>query len=218
MASAGTHERVSGFANNDELETLFQLVYLYITQPQLDTGAFEASRARQIEALKNRDLNPIVALNDAISELITGDNESPRYRPATIEEVEALDADAAFASWHARWQETGDLSFALVGSFAPDDVRELAQRYLGNLPGSGISETWVDRDLPFPDEIRARDVYAGLEEQVIFLLAYGGAYEGDKQDAAAMRALGDIVENARRRGPARRPERHLFTIRQRLGQ
>ena len=41
-ASAGTHERVSGFANNDELETLFQLVYLYITQPQLDTGAFEA--------------------------------------------------------------------------------------------------------------------------------------------------------------------------------
>ena len=79
------------------------------------------------------------------------------------------------------------------GSFAPDDVRELAQRYLGNLPGSGMSETWVDRDLPFPDEIRARDVYAGLEEQVIFLLAYGGAYEGDKQDAAAMRALGDIV-------------------------
>ena len=194
LGLSGTHERVSGFANNDELETLFQLVYLYITQPQLDTGAFEASRARQIEALKNRDLNPIVSLNDAISELITGDNESPRYRPATIEEMEALDADAAFASWHARWQETGDLSFALVGSFAPDDVRELAQRYLGNLPGSGLSETWVDRDLPFPDEIRARDVYAGLEEQVIFLLAYGGAYEGDKQDAAAMRALGDIVK------------------------
>ncbi len=194
LSLSGTHETVGGFANNDELESLFQLVYLYMTDPQLDEGAFEAARARQIEALKNRDLNPIVTLNDAITELITYGDDSPRHRPATIEEVEALDAKAAFANWRTRWLEAGDFRFALVGSFAPDDVRELAQRYLGNLPTSGATEAWIDRDLPFPDEIRERDVYAGLEEQVIFLLAYGGAFEGDKQDSADMRALGDIVE------------------------
>ena len=194
LSLSGTHERVSGFANNDELETLFQLVYLYLTQPQLDEGAFEAARAREIDALKNRDLNPIVALTDAINELMTYGNDSPRYRPATVEEVEALDADAAFASWRTRWQEAGDFTFALVGSFEHDDVRELAQRYLGNLPSGGGTETWLDRSLPFPAEIRERDVYAGIEEQVIFLVAWGDEFTGDKQDSADMRALGDIVD------------------------
>lgn len=193
LSLSDTQERVNGFANNDELETLFQLVYLYLTQPQLDEGAFEAARAREIDALKNRDLNPIVALTDAINELMTYGNDSPRYRPATIEEMETLDADAAFASWRARWQEAGDFTFALVGSFKHDDVRELAQRYLGNLPSAGGTETWLDRTLPFPNEIRERDVYAGIEEQVIFLVAWGGEFTGDKQDSVDMRALGDIA-------------------------
>ena len=194
LSVSGTHERVSGFANNDELETLFQLVWLYLTEPRVDEGAFEAARSREIDALKNRDLNPIVALTDAINELMTYGNESPRYRPATVEEMEALDPDGAFASWRARWQEAGDFTFALVGSFEHDDVRELAQRYLGNLPTGGATEEWVDRTLPFPEEIREQDVYAGIEEQVIFLLAYGGAFTGDRQDAADMIALGDIVD------------------------
>ena len=194
LSLSGTHERVSGFANNDELETLFQLVWLYITQPQLDEGAFEAARAREIDALKNRDLNPIVALTDAINEMITSGNDSPRYRPATVEEMEALDADSAFASWRTRWQEAGDFTFALVGSFEHDDVRELAQRYLGNLPSGGGTETWLDKTLPFPDEIREQDVYAGIEEQVIFLIAWGDEFTGDRQDAADMRALGDIAD------------------------
>ncbi len=187
-----THEAVSGGANNDELESLFQLLYLYFTQPQLDEGAFEAARARQIVALENRDLNPIVALTDAINELVS-EGDSPRDRPATIEEMEALEAEAAFASWRARWAETGDFAFALVGSFAPDDVRELAQRYLGNLPTSGATEAWIDHDPPFPDELRERDVYAGLEEQVIFVLAYGGEFAGNEEDAAALSALGAII-------------------------
>ncbi len=194
LSLSGTHERVSGFANNDELETLFQLVYLYLTQPQLDEGAFEAARARGIDALKNRDLDPIVALTDAINKLMTYGNPSPRYRPATVAEMEALDSAEAFDSWRARWQEAGDFTFALVGSFEHDDVRELAQRYLGNLPTSGGTEEWVDRTLPFPNEIREQDVYAGIEEQVIFLLAYGGAFTGDQQDSADMVALGDVVD------------------------
>ena len=194
LSLSSSHERVSGFANNDELETLFQLVWLYLTEPRVDEGAFESARSREIDALKNRDLNPIVALTDAINELRTYGNQSPRYRPATVEEMEALDSAAAFASWRARWQEAGDFTFALVGSFEHDDVRELAQRYLGNLPTGGGTEEWVDRTLPFPTEIREQDVYAGVEEQVIFLLAYGGPFTGDLQDSADMRALGDVAD------------------------
>ena len=192
LSVGGEFENIRGFANNDELETLFQLLYLYSTQPKADEGAFEAARERQIVALENRDLDPITALNDAINELLT-DEDTPRYRPATIEEMEALDRSASFAAWRSRWQEMGDFSFALVGSFDPEDVRELAQRYLGNLPSQGGTEEWIDHDPPYPEELREKDVYAGLEEQTIFVLAYLGAFEGDEQDAAALRGLGDIV-------------------------
>ncbi|MCY3835847.1 MAG: insulinase family protein [Anaerolineaceae bacterium] len=185
-------ENIRGFANNDELETLFQLIYLYSSQPRLDEGAFEAARERQIVALETRDLDPIIALIDAIDELL-GDQDSPRYRPATIAEMEALVAAEAFAIWRSRWQEMGDFSFALVGSFEPAAVRELAQRYLGNLPSLGGSESWIDRDPPYPDALREKTVYAGLEEQTIFLLAYLGAFAGDEQDAAALEGLGDII-------------------------
>lgn len=187
-----THEGVRGHANHDELETLFQLVHLYLTQPRLDAGAFEAERARGIVALEHRDLDPFTALGDAINGLLY-EGDSPRHRPATIEEMEALDAEAAFADWRARWAETGDLTFALVGSFAPDDVREAAQRYLGTLPGGGATETWLDHGPRYPERILEREVYAGLEEQVVFVLAYLGDFVGDEKEAADLRALGDII-------------------------
>ncbi len=188
-----TEELVSGRAPNDELETLFQLVHLYLTQPRLDEGAFEAARKREIVKLENRDLDPFSSLNDALNDLIY-EGDSPRYRTATIAEVEDLEAQTAFADWRTRWMEMGDFTFAIVGNFDPEDLRELAQRYLGQLPTKQTTESWVDHQPPFPQEIRERDVYAGLEEQVIFLLVFGGEFTGDTQDAVAVQALGDIVQ------------------------
>ena len=193
LSLSSTHEYLNGDANNDELETLFQLVYLYITEPRLDNDAFESARARRITALENRDLSPTTALSDALNAILAGENDSPRYREPTIAEIEALEAEAAFAAWRSRWAEAGDFQFALVGSFEPEALRELSARYLGNLRTGGETEQWRDLEPPFPESVEEREVYAGLEEQVLTVLAFGGDFAGDEQDAVALRAVGEIV-------------------------
>ena len=51
-------ESVGGYASPRDVETLFQLVYLYMTQPRRDTAAWEAYVQRGRSAMRDRCASP----------------------------------------------------------------------------------------------------------------------------------------------------------------
>ena len=74
-------EGFTGSASPRDLETLFQLTYLYCTSPREDTAAFNAFLSRQRAALQNRSVSPEGAFYDTIQ--VTMAQYHYRERPFT---------------------------------------------------------------------------------------------------------------------------------------
>lgn len=167
-------EAMSGSAKPQDLETLFQLIYLYTSQPRKDEAAFQRAQASLIASLQNRANQPNAAFQDAISQSLYGDNI--RFNPLSLEQVNSLDYDRAFAIYQERFADMDDFSFTIVGDFDPEELKRLAQIYLGNLPSQKGRETWRNYYPELPMRIVEKEVYKGLEEQTLLRLQFDGPF------------------------------------------
>ncbi|MEZ4609569.1 MAG: hypothetical protein R2838_04815 [Caldilineaceae bacterium] len=115
-------EGLTGSASPKDLETLFQLAYLYMTAPRADSDAFEVYKTQQISALENRSLNPISALQDAVIEARFGDIII-RRGPLPVAEIQTLDLDRAMEIYKDRFGDASDFTFVFVGNVDVETIK-----------------------------------------------------------------------------------------------
>ena len=173
-------EGFSGSAEKSDLATLLQLVYLYATQPREDAVAFTRTQDQLRAALRNRDTQPQAVFRDAITEALYGD--ALRRQPLTLNEVDGLDYQRAFDIYKERFADMGDFVFTFVGDVTVDEVRDLAQRYLGNLPSEQGGETYADVAPALPESTVAKVVYKGKEQQSIVHIRFFGSMNPSRQE------------------------------------
>ncbi len=82
-------EGFSGGSSPQDLETLFQLVYLYATQPRKDAEAFDSYRVRMKGIVEKREARPETVYDDRVNEIVTQNH--PRRRPFTTALLSELD-------------------------------------------------------------------------------------------------------------------------------
>ena len=188
-------EREEGFggaSSPQDLETLFQLIHLYFTAPRADTSAL-ATVQNQVRAyLANRAANPNMVFQDSLQAAIYGDH--PRRQPLTIEEVERLDLQEAFAIYRDRFADAGDFTFVFAGNFDVDGLTHLAQTYLGTLPASPREESWRDVYPEMPGGVVARTVRKGIGQQSQALLVFHGPFSYDREARHLVRSLADVMD------------------------
>lgn len=185
-------EGLGGSASTEDLETLFQLIHLYVAEPRVDEAAFTRIQDQLRAALANRDLNPNAALQDALSEALYGD--TIRRGTLPLEEVEALDLDKAFEIYQDRFGDASDFTFVFVGSFDVDTLTALAQTYLGSLRGSDREETWVDVAPDPPEGVVERDVFEGLEDRSIVQLVFTGTMDPTPENQLRLALLERVLD------------------------
>jgi zinc protease len=180
-------ESISGAAPPDELEALFQLIYLYFTAPRADEAALSTFQNQIRAFLRNRDLTPSAALQDALIRARYGD--SPRYRMPTLEEVENLDLERAFEIYQERFADASDFTFIFVGDFNVRVVTSFAQIYLGNLPTLDREERWQNVQPMPPDGVIKETVYRGQDPRSTTYLLFVGPTEVTDETALQLRAI-----------------------------
>ena len=186
-------EGMSGSADEEDLESLFQLVYLYATSPRQDEAAFERVRRQLSTSIRNRDSQPQAAFRDAINEALYGDGV--RFTPLTQEAIDELDYARAFEIYQERFEDMGDFTFTIVGDTDLERVKELAQRYLGNLPSTPRVETFRNTTPPLAGTAQERDVYRGLEEQSILHLRFDGPFlDTTPEQRATLSVLESVLD------------------------
>lgn len=185
-------ESVSGYAAPRDMETMLQLVYLYFTAPRRDSVAWEAYRERARESFRDRDASPEAVFADTLRHAITQGN--PRARLLTAAMVDSLDLDRALAIYRDRFSDAGDFTFYLVGSFKPDSIRPLVERYLGGLPSAGRREAPRDRGVRTPPGVVRRSVRRGLEPQARTQVVFSGPLVYERRNVALLRTLADALE------------------------
>jgi len=187
---------VIGQASPRDAETLLQLAYLHFTAPRLDTeavgGFFERLRAQ----LANRSASPQVAFQDTVG--VTLAQHHPWSRPVSAAMVGEVRPREALDFYRARFANAAGFTFFLVGTFDPDSVRPLVQRYLGNLParaGSG-PERPRDPGIRPPEGVVQRTVLKGIEPKGQTMIVFKGTPPAPtaRQDRFALSGLAAILE------------------------
>ncbi|MCY3586976.1 MAG: insulinase family protein [Acidimicrobiaceae bacterium] len=145
-------EGFSGAAGADDLEALFALMHLYVTEPRIT----EVAVNEQIQAMQTRLANA-ETFPQWISELALLDalyQGSPWYQfIATQDQIDATAGESLLGLYQARLSDVDDLLVAVVGDIDRAAVADLAARYIGTLP-AGPDDTFTDHNPGFPAEVQ----------------------------------------------------------------
>ena len=185
-------EGFHGHSGKEYIETLFQLIYLYGTAAHADDDAFATLKDQYTESLRNRELDPRSALTDAFIEARYGD--SVRRNIPTLEIIDSLDLERAFAIYQERFADFSDFTFIFVGNFDVEQMVDWSQRYLGNLPSLNRSETWKDVAPDPPEGIVEVPVYRGQDEQSLTTVLFTGPGGDTLENRLHLRMLETILD------------------------
>ncbi len=169
------YEGLNGSASPENLETLFQLVYLYFTAPRKDTATFNAFLSRQRSIVENMYDNPYYYFAAAKNEIKY--RGRPRRQMTTMEDLEAISLDRAFAIYRERFADASDFTFVLVGNFETKNIKPLIATYLGNLPTLRRDERWRDLKLRLADGPIDTAIIRGKAPKALVELTYHGDFD-----------------------------------------
>jgi len=91
------------------------------------------------------------------------DDQRHRVLP-TLEDFDSFDPDRAFEVYQERFGSAGEFLFVFVGDASGDVIVDLANRYIGTLPGSPGHEGFIDHQ-PLPRGEQIFTVEAGQDDQ-----------------------------------------------------
>jgi zinc protease len=169
-----TSEDFVGTSTSDDIELLFQLVNLYMSQPRFDDAAL-ASTVGSLQAyVDDPNSDPDLASYMAYSEARFG--SEPRFRVIpTQQELAGLDLDTIERVWRQRFTNPADWVFAVSGDFDLVSVTDLARRYFGTLTGSATTEQYKDFQVDPPSSVVTEDVHAGTGDKGSLTLDWSAA-------------------------------------------
>lgn len=134
------HEGLSGSSTPKDLETLFQLTYLYFTDVRKDEKSFAQLMTTLETMLKNQALSPDAAFSDSLMSTLYCHN--PRYATLKLEDLKKVNYDRILQIAKERTADAGDFTFTIVGNFDEATIRPLIEQYIASLPANGKKENW----------------------------------------------------------------------------
>lgn len=184
-------EGFSGSASPRDLETLFQLTYLYFTEPRADSTAYRSVLARMKGAVENRSARPETAFSDTIS--ATMGRYNYRVLPWTPARLEAMDLEESFRIYRERFADAGDFTFLLVGNFEPASIRPLVETWLGGLPSIPREESWRDNGIRPPEGVVQKVVRKGIEPKSLTQVIFTGPFKWDRRNRHVLDTLAGVL-------------------------
>ncbi|MFL5508098.1 MAG: M16 family metallopeptidase [Gemmatimonadaceae bacterium] len=184
-------EGVSGSASQRDVDTMLQLVYLYFTQPRLDTSLVNTFIGRFKGVLANRSASPEAAFSDTLQ--VTMAQHSVRELPVSAATLDRIDPYKSFDFYKDRFSDASGFTFVFVGNFALDSMKPLIEKWLGALPSTGRKETWRDTGIRPPTGVVQRVVKKGAEPKARTALIFTGPFEYSRQNRYYLSALAELL-------------------------
>lgn len=185
-------EGVSGGASPQDMETLFQLLYLRFTAPRKDEEAFQSYLTQMREVIRNREKQPEVVFSDSVTKAFYQDH--PRHQPFNETTLSKLNLERSLELYRERFGDAGDFTFVFVGTFDLPTLRSMVEKYIGGLPSAGRRETGRFNG---DDPIRGAQqvtVNKGIEEKSNVQVRFTGDYEWTEEDRYNLSAATSILQ------------------------
>ncbi len=198
------NQGLSGGSTPQDLETLFQLIYLRFTAPRADPTAFAALQSQARALVANQTASPDVVFNQAINDALSG--RSPRRAPETSGTVDRWNLAQAMTFYKARFADASNFTFVFVGSFKVETLKPFVEKYLASLPATNSHETWRDLGIRPPTSKVETTVRKGIAPKSAVAIVFSGPFQYDDDHVLALKTMTLILQS-----------RLLDAIRQELG-
>jgi zinc protease len=186
-------EGMDGGSAPQDLEMMFQLLYMRFTQPRADPSAFAALKAQTLALLANQTVSPDAVYGQALDAIFNGTN--PRRQPETPESVAKWNLDASLAFYKARFADASNFTFIFVGSFTPEALKPLVETYLASLPATHKQETWRDLGVPLPTGVIKKTVEKGIAPRSEVSIIFSGAFDYSDANRLALRTAVMLLQS-----------------------
>lgn len=184
-------EGISGSASPADLETLFQLIYAYFTEPRSDSSAFLSFKSKMQTWLNNRNASPEAAFQDTLNNTLSQYNY--RRQPWTLDMLNKMDLEKSFKIYKNRFADASDFTFVFVGNFKVDSIKSLIQTYLGGLPSIRRNENWKDLNIDPPKGVIDKTVLKGIEPKSRVNITFTGPYKWDYENNYKLNSTADVL-------------------------
>jgi zinc protease len=196
------YEGMSSSAVNNDLEEMFQLIYLNFTALNKDKEAYQSYVDKQSAFLGNVMNTPQYWYMNEKAKVMEKNN--PRFTNAipTPEEFTTQNYDLAYRLYTERFKDASDFTFMFVGSFEEAKLLEYANKYLASLPSKNKKEMWVDH--PF-ENLKGQQEFVfnrGEDPKSSVEITYRTEAKYNSKDAYYLQCAGEaltikLVENLR---------------------
>jgi len=195
---------MAGGSTPQDLEVMFQLLYLRFTRPRADASMFAALASQYRGLLANRLASPDVVFDQTLDAALSGNH--PRRQPDTPATVDQWDLATSLAFYKARFADASAFTFVFVGSFTPEMMRPLVEAYVASLPATRAGERWRDLNIQLPRGVVETTVRKGIAPKSEVAIVFSGPFVYDEEHLLAIRAMTSVLQG-----------RLFDTLRQELG-
>ncbi|MBL7110638.1 MAG: insulinase family protein [Bacteroidales bacterium] len=175
-----------------DMETMFQLIYLYITAPRKDITAYQSYLTRMKGFIQNRSADPESAFYDTI--MVTMSQYHPRKQPWSDEVLDAIDYEKVWSFYIDRFSDASDFTFVFVGNFDLESIKPFITAYLGGLPAVNREETWKDIGVKLPEGVIEKAVYKGIEEKGKIRITFSGPVEWTPENNYLIKSMASVLD------------------------
>lgn len=190
---SATGEGFKGNSSNKDVEIMLQLLYLYATEPRIDTGLFKSYIQKNKAQFAMMGANPQFAFIDTLYKtLFNGNPLAPTALPKS-DNYDKVNLERAVAIYKERLSDFSGMHFDIVGSFTEAEILPLLAKYIGGLPASGKKYTYTDNKVrPFNGD-KELIFKKGKEKQSLVLIISSGVTPYSAEKSFHMQALSEVL-------------------------
>jgi zinc protease len=188
-----TTEGFRGSATPKDLEYLFQTIYAYFTDLNLDKTAFEGYKQKASAYYKNMSSQPSFYFQQELQAYLN--KENPRFNGLIPNEKtwSETDYELAYNKYKERFANAADFEFYFVGNVDEKVIEDFSAKYLASLPGTDKREKPVDLGYRMLKGDLKKVVNKGADPKSTVSIIYYGDTKYSPSEALAIKALGEVL-------------------------
>lgn len=187
------NETMKASSTPKDVETMFQLLHLYFTQPHKDLESVKSTITRYKAYFKNIESNPQIYYKDQYLRTLSQNHVRGGGIPKESD-LDRVNINRIFDIYKERYSNAGDFIFVITGSFTKEAINPLIEKYIASLPGTKQNEKYRDLGIRPPSGVVNKDVYKGADAKSIATVVYAGNAKYSSDEAYKLVSFADYLE------------------------
>jgi zinc protease len=152
---------ISGNSTVRDLETAFQLLYLYFTDPRFDADEFNTGLSQIRSYLPNLLNNPEYIFQEEYTKSLWKNN--PRRQVISMSMLDKADLKVIEKNYRKLFKDVAGATLVIVGDVDLNTLQPLVEKYCGSLPKGRKATNWIDRNMEIAEGWRSNQFKADMQ-------------------------------------------------------